>query len=51
VCAQIDEIKIDEVLEFREPMLCNVPMLQQECNLDSTMEIAASSIPRAFRST
>jgi hypothetical protein len=36
---------IDEVLEFCERVLCNVPMLWKECNLDQPTEIAASSLP------
>jgi hypothetical protein len=32
--ARMDEIKIDEVLEFCERVLCNVPMLWKECSLD-----------------
>jgi hypothetical protein len=28
----MDEIKIDEVLEFCERVLCNVPMLWNECS-------------------
>jgi hypothetical protein len=29
----MDEIKIDEVLEFCERVLCNVPLLWKECSL------------------
>jgi hypothetical protein len=43
--ARMDEIKIDEVLEFCERVLCNVPMLWKECSLDQPTEIAASSLP------
>jgi hypothetical protein len=44
----MDEIKIDEVLEFGERVLCNVPMHWKECSLDQPTEIAASSIPRGI---
>lgn len=32
--ARMDEIKIDEVLEFCEQVLRNVPMLWRECSVD-----------------
>ena len=44
----MDEIKIDEVLEFGERVLCNVPMHWKECSLDQPTEIAASSIPQGI---
>jgi hypothetical protein len=44
--ARIDEIKIDEVLDFYERVLCNVPMLWKECNLDQPTEIAASPLSK-----
>jgi hypothetical protein len=42
--ARMNEIKVDEVLEFCERVLCNVPMLWSECSLDQK-QIAASSVP------
>jgi hypothetical protein len=42
--ARRDEIKVDEVLEFCERMLCNVPMFWSECSLDRK-QIPASCSP------
>jgi hypothetical protein len=47
--ARMDEIKIDEVLEFRERILCNVPMLGKECRLDQQHRLQQVLFPEGFR--
>jgi hypothetical protein len=43
--ARIDEIKIVEVLEFGERVLCNVPMLWRECSLDQQQRLQQVLFP------
>jgi hypothetical protein len=47
----MDEIKIDEVLEFCERVLCKVPLLRKEWSLDQQQRLHEFSSPRAFRTT
>lgn len=35
----MDEIKIDEVLEFCERVACNVPMLWKKCSIDQQQRL------------
>jgi site-specific DNA recombinase len=44
--ARMDEIKVDEVLEFCERVLCNVPMLWKECNLDQQQRLQQVLFPQ-----
>jgi hypothetical protein len=44
--ARMDEIKIDEVLEFCERVLCNVPMLWKECSLDQQQRLQQVLFPQ-----
>jgi hypothetical protein len=43
----MDEIKIDEVLEFCEPVLCNVPMLWKECSIDQQQRLQQVLFPQS----
>jgi hypothetical protein len=43
-----DEIKIDEVLEFCERVLCNVPMLWRECSLDQQQRLQQVLFPQGI---
>ena len=45
----MDEIKIDEVLELCERVLCNVPMLRKECSLDQQHRLHQVLFPEGFR--
>ena len=42
----MDEIKIDEVLEFGERVLCNVPLLWKECDLDQQQRLQQVLFPK-----
>jgi hypothetical protein len=44
--ARMDEIKVDEVLEFGERVLCNVPLLWKECSLDQQQRLQQVLFPR-----
>lgn len=46
--ARMDEIKIDEVLEFCERMLCNVPMLWKGCSLDQQQRLQQVLFPHGI---
>jgi hypothetical protein len=46
--ARIDEIKIDEVLEFCERVLCNVPLLWKECSLDQQQRLQQVLFPKGI---
>jgi hypothetical protein len=47
----MDEIKIEEVLEFCERVLCNVPMLWKECSFKQQQRLHEFSAPRAFHTS
>jgi hypothetical protein len=42
----MDEIKVDEVLEFCERVLCNVPMLWKECSIDQQQRLQQVLFPQ-----
>jgi hypothetical protein len=44
--ARMDEIKVDEVLEFCERVLCNVPMLWRECSLGQQQRLQQVLFPQ-----
>jgi site-specific DNA recombinase len=44
--ARMDEIKVDEVLEFCERVLCNVPMLWKECSIDQQQRLQQVLFPQ-----
>lgn len=44
----MDEIKIDEVLDFCEQVLCNVPRLWKECSVDQQQRLQKTSFPKAW---
>ena len=44
--ARMDEIKIDEVPEFCERVLCNVPMLWKQCSLNQQQRLQQVLFPK-----
>ena len=46
--ARMDEIQIDEVLEFCERVLSNVPMLWKECSLDQQQRLQQVLFPQGL---
>ncbi len=44
--ARMDEIRVDEVLEFCERLLCNVPMLWKECSIDQQQRLQQVLFPQ-----
>jgi site-specific DNA recombinase len=44
--ARIDEVKIDELLEFCEQVLCNVPTLWNECALEQKQRLQQVLFPQ-----
>lgn len=44
--ARMDEIKVEEALEFCERVLCNVPMLWKGCSLDQQQRLQQVLFPQ-----
>jgi hypothetical protein len=49
--ARLDEIKVDEVLEFCERLLCNVPMMWKDCTIDQQQRLQKVLFPQGISYT
>jgi hypothetical protein len=49
--ARLDEIKVDEVLEFCERLLCNVPMMWKDCTIDQQQRLQKVLFPQGISHT